>query len=114
MKHKLFALVLSLLLTVALTACTAGKTDTQNGNGTVDNTMTQSSTARNRNVRSSTSDHSGSSAARGRYFADKRGDVRDDRTDWLGDDVRRATDDMMDSARNMGRKMGDTIEDMTN
>lgn len=120
MTKRLFALVLSLMLAVALTACTSG--DDKVNDGTADNTTTQNNTARTRTTQHST--HTNSSANRGRYFADAKGDVRDDRTDWVGDDVRRAADDMMDGARRVaddvmdgvrrvGDATGDTIRDMT-
>ena len=112
MKSRLFALVLSLALTVALTGCTSDKEPDKNtGNG---NEVSQSDSARARgSMAGSGKRGSVTSSSRGRYFADRKGDVRDDRTDWVGDDVRRAADDMMDSARNMGDKVGSAIEDTT-
>lgn len=120
MTNKLFALVLSLMLVVSLSACTSKK-DKVNDD-TANDTTTQTDTARMRTAQHNTQTHS--SANRGRYFADAKGDVRDDRTDWVGDDVRRAADDMVDGARRVaddmmngtrraGDAMGDTIRDMT-
>ena len=112
MKTRLFALVLSLALTVALAGCTSDNADKNNTDS--GNEVTQSDSARARGSMAGTDRRSSvTSSGRGRYFADRKGDVRDDRTDWVGDDMRRAADDMMDRARDMGDKMGNAVEDMT-
>ena len=112
MKNKVFALVLSFLLAVALIGCTSDDSDKQTNDTATDNATTQTDSARMRNTQTNRN-RSNSSATRGRYFADGKGDVRDDRTDWLGDDVRRIADDVMDGSRRMSTKMGDAVKDMT-
>ena len=96
MNIRLFAPVLALVLT--LTGCTAKKPDTSPAQSRQDRARARTSVT---------------ASDRGRYFADRKGHVREDRTDWMGDDVRRATDGMMDRARDMGDKVGNAIKDMT-
>ena len=94
MKRVFLTFVMAVLLATSLTACTTRPT---NGDTTGD------AAARNRTRSGSVMDNDG------HYYANDRGRVYDNGThnsNSMGDDVRRAADDVMDG-------MGDAVRDMT-
>ena len=91
MKKTFLTFVLALMLTASLTACTT--TDTRMATGRNNDTVMD---GRSRN---------GSTNRAGRYYADDRGMVYGN-NDGIGNDMRRATDDMMNG-------MDNAINDMT-
>lgn len=129
MKRAFLTFIMAVMLTASLTACTASPSGSGNGTGTGGSggTTTQDSGANSRarsggsgstNGSGSTGSGSGAGATQGasgsngstmhwagRYYADENGDVFGG-NDGIGNDIRRATDDMMDN-------MGNAVNDMT-
>lgn len=106
MDRTLLALALSLMLAVPLSACTADEADRSPADAS--GHSAGSPTTHGVTHTTQTTD-----PGRGRYFADKKGNVRQDHTQGLDEDVRRVTDDVVDSARSMAHKAGRTLRDMT-
>ena len=91
MKKPFLTFVLALTLTASLTACTTTQTDTGTATGRSNGTVMDGRT------RNATGNNSMNRA--GRYYADDKGKVYGD-NDGIGNDVRRATDDMMNGVGN--------------
>ena len=115
MKRVFLTFVMAAMLTASLAACTTTPSDTNhatgNGNGSVMEGGSANSRARGGmggDMGGATgSSGTGGSTMRnnGRYYADDNGDVSG-RDDSLGNDIRRATDDMMNG-------VGNAVDDMT-
>lgn len=111
MKRVFLTFVMAAMLTASLAACTTTPSDTNhatgNGNGSVMEGGSANSRARGGMGGATGSSGTGGSTMRnnGRYYADDNGDVSG-RDDSLGNDIRRATDDMMNG-------VGNAVDDMT-
>lgn len=97
MKKSFLTFVLMLMLTASLAACTATPTDTGTAKGRGNDTVMDG------RARTGTGGNTMNRA--GRYYADDRGEVYGD-NDGIGNDIRRATDDMING-------MDNAINDMT-
>ena len=120
MKRFFPAVVLSLMLTALLTACTARPADTGSNhtNNTAGSAVTDSTA--NSRARTGTGNNNGAGTTKGnrafsngRYFADRSGDVRDGHDTTIGNDMRDMAGDMMDGVRRAGDTVGNALNDMT-
>lgn len=103
MKKTFLTFALAVMLTASLTACTTRPADTNNATGNGNGSVTEDSTA---NSRARTGTNNGSTMRRdGQYYADDKGDVSGS-NDGIGNDIRRAADDVMDG-------VGNAVNDMT-
>jgi len=103
MKRVFLTFALTLMLTASLAACTTTPADTNTATGNGNGSVMEDNTANSR-ARSGT--NNGSSMRRdGQYYADDKGDVSGN-NDGIGNDIRRAADDVMDG-------VGNAVNDMT-
>lgn len=100
MKRVFLTFVMAALLTASLTACTTRPADTNSATGK--SGTTHDATARSR---ARTGGSNGDATARnGDYYANDKGNVYD-RGRSIGNDMRRAADDVMDGVDNAIRDM---------
>lgn len=98
MKKIFLTFALTVMLTASLAACTTKPAGTENATGNGNGSVMENNNANSRA-------RSGDTMRRdGQYYADDKGDVS--KRDSIGDDIRRATDDMMDGMEN-------AVNDMT-